>query len=89
MLTVRAYAKVNLTLEVLGKRADGYHQIASVMQTIDLSDELTFTISDEINLRCNVPALETDTNLALRAASLLKELVIPEAWIFFSRKTYP
>ena len=73
MLTVRAYAKVNLTLEVLGKRADGYHQIASVMQTIDLSDELTFTISDEINLRCNVPALETDTNLALRAASLLKE----------------
>ena len=73
MLTVKAHAKVNLTLEVLGKRADGYHQIVSVMQTIDLSDELTFATSDRITLRCDVPSLETDANLVIRAATLLKE----------------
>ena len=39
-LTVKAYAKINLTLEALGKRADGYHSIVSVMQTIDLSGNL-------------------------------------------------
>ena len=73
MLTVKAYAKVNLTLEVLEKRADGYHQIVSVMQTIDLSDELSFAPSDRITLRCDVPSLETDANLVVRAATLLKE----------------
>ena len=59
MLTVRAYAKVNLTLEVLGRREDGYHQIASVMQAINLSDELRLTHSDHLTLRCNLPSLET------------------------------
>jgi 4-diphosphocytidyl-2-C-methyl-D-erythritol kinase len=73
VLTVKAYAKVNLTLEVLGKRDDGYHQIVSVMQTIDLSDELSFVPSSEIIFRCSLLSLETSDNLVLRAASLLKE----------------
>jgi 4-diphosphocytidyl-2-C-methyl-D-erythritol kinase len=73
VLTVRAYAKINLTMEVLGRREDGYHQIASVMQTIDLCDELRLTPSDQITLRCDLPSLETDDNLALKAAALLKE----------------
>ena len=73
MLTVRAYAKVNLTLEVLGRREDGYHRIVSVMQTIDLSDEIRFAPADRITLRCNVPSLETHDNLVLKAATLLKE----------------
>ena len=73
MLTVRAYAKVNLTLEVLGKREDGYHRIASVMQTIDLCDELRLAPSDQLTLRCNLPSLETHDNLALKAATMLKE----------------
>lgn len=73
MLTVRAYAKVNLTLEVLGKRNDGYHQIVSVMQTIDLSDEISFIPSSEITFRCSLLSLETPDNLVLRAASLLKQ----------------
>ena len=74
MLTVRAYAKVNLTLEVLRKRGDGYHQIVSVMQTIDLFDELSFTRSDnEVNLRCSLLSLETPDNLITKAATLLKE----------------
>ena len=73
MLTARAYAKVNLTLEALSRRDDGFHNIASVVQTIDLCDELTFAPSDRLTLRCNVPSLETPDNLALRAAELLRE----------------
>ena len=73
MLTVKAYAKINLTLEVLGKRSDGYHEVASVMQTIDLDDELQFATSEKLILRCNWPSLETPDNLVLRAANLLKE----------------
>ena len=72
MLTVRACAKINLTLEVLGKRADGYHEVVTVMQTIDLCDELTLESSTAVSLRCSEPALETDDNLALKAANLLR-----------------
>ena len=39
---VRAYAKVNLALEVLGRRSDGYHEVRTVLQTIELSDDLEF-----------------------------------------------
>lgn len=73
VLTVRAPAKINLTLEVLGKREDGYHEIVSVMQTVDLADRLTFTAADETNLSCNVPSLQTADNLVLKAAHLLRE----------------
>ncbi|MBI2856268.1 MAG: 4-(cytidine 5'-diphospho)-2-C-methyl-D-erythritol kinase [Chloroflexi bacterium] len=73
MLVVKAYAKVNLTLEVLGKRSDGYHQVATVMQTVDLADELSFAPSERLLFRCNLSSLETADNLVLRAATLLKE----------------
>ena len=71
-LTIHANAKINLTLEVLGRREDGYHEIASVMQTIGLFDELRFAPSDQLTLHCNLPELEDRTNLVLRAAELLK-----------------
>jgi len=47
-MKIKAYAKINLTLDVLGKRADGYHDINSVMQKIDLYDELEFVDSKEV-----------------------------------------
>ena len=72
MLTIRACAKINLTLEALGKRADGYHEVVTVMQTIDLCDELTLEPSADVSLRCSEPALENGDNLALRAAGLLR-----------------
>ena len=72
MLTIRACAKINLTLEALGKRADGYHEVVTVMQTIDLCDELTLEPSANVSLRCSEPALENGDNLALRAADLLR-----------------
>ena len=72
---VRAYAKINLTLDVLGRRADGYHELATVMQTVDLYDTLCLTpIPDRrVEVISTVPALDNNDNLAARAAQLLIE----------------
>ena len=72
-LILSACAKINLTLEILGRRDDGYHEISSVLQTIDLSDTLSFEYSESLELACNVPNLISADNLVLKAASLLKE----------------
>jgi 4-diphosphocytidyl-2-C-methyl-D-erythritol kinase len=74
---VPAYAKINLTLAVLGKRADGYHDLSSVMQTISLHDtlRLTPTRSGLITARSDSAELNTPDNLALRAALALREAV--------------
>ena len=72
-LTVNAYAKVNLTLEVLGRRPDGYHEIASVMQTVDLHDVVELTVAEDVTLACDRPELEMPDNLALRAAVSLRD----------------
>jgi 4-diphosphocytidyl-2-C-methyl-D-erythritol kinase len=69
----KAYAKINLTLEVLGKREDGYHEIASVMQAIDLCDILSFQPREHIYLACNIPQLVSPNNLVFKAAKLLQE----------------
>src|SRR5262249_11610654 len=68
------YAKINLTLDVLGKREIGYHQLASVMQTIALADTLALTprSDDALECVCDLADLQTDANLALRAAHLLR-----------------
>lgn len=71
---VPAYAKINLTLAVLGKRPDGYHRLASVMQTISLHDTLRIevTTNGEITCATDVLDLQTPDNLAYRAALLLQ-----------------
>jgi 4-diphosphocytidyl-2-C-methyl-D-erythritol kinase len=71
-LILRAPAKVNLTLEVLGRRADGYHDICSVVQAISLADELTFAPAPDVTLRCDEPDLQGPENLVWRAADLLR-----------------
>ena len=55
MLTVLAPAKINLTLEVLNKRPDGYHEIRSVIQTINLCDRLHFQLDQSIEFKCDEP----------------------------------
>lgn len=72
-LTALAYAKINLTLEVLGRREDGYHEVATVLQTVSLHDRLTFVADSEISVECSIPGLSNSDNLACRAASALKE----------------
>jgi 4-diphosphocytidyl-2-C-methyl-D-erythritol kinase len=71
----KARAKINLTLDVLYKRADGYHEVEMVMQTIDLSDHLTLQplAEDCIQISCPIPYIPIDErNLAYKAASLIK-----------------
>ena len=75
MLTVTAPAKVNLHLEVLGLRSDGFHELAMVMQSIDLADciQFTNTADAQITLTCDDPSLSTGAdNLVLKAAELLR-----------------
>jgi len=72
-LEVSAPAKVNLTLEVLGRRDDGFHELASLVHTVSLADTLTFEPADAF--RCEVAglALSDEENLVLRAARLIGE----------------
>jgi 4-diphosphocytidyl-2-C-methyl-D-erythritol kinase len=72
---VRAYAKINLTLDILGRRSDGFHELATVMQTVDLYDTLclTATSDDRVTLICTTPELSNDENLAARAAQLVRQ----------------
>lgn len=77
---LRASAKVNLVLEVLGKRPDGYHELSTVMQAVDLFDRLTVEAAATITLETSEPALPTDDrNLVVRAARLLQEAAGTEA----------
>jgi len=73
MLRLQAPAKLNLYLRVLGKRPDGYHELETVFERIDLADELTFEPADTVRLTCNDPSLLCgEDNLILRAARLLQ-----------------
>ena len=73
---VSAPAKINLHLEVLGLRNDGFHELAMVMQSIDLADQLECenTADGSLSLSCDQPGLSCgDDNLIIRAARLLRE----------------
>lgn len=73
--TLPAFAKINLRLRVLGRRADGYHELHTVFQTITLHDVLTFEALDggRLELVCDVPDIPVDgRNLVLRAAAALR-----------------
>jgi 4-diphosphocytidyl-2-C-methyl-D-erythritol kinase len=70
--TLLACAKVNLTLEVLGRRADGFHEIASVVQIVSLADMLSFEPDDTVKLSCNIQELCTPDNLVVRAVEVLR-----------------
>ncbi|MBI4312125.1 MAG: 4-(cytidine 5'-diphospho)-2-C-methyl-D-erythritol kinase [Chloroflexi bacterium] len=72
-MKAHAPAKINLCLEVLGKRPDGYHEIASVLHTLDLADELSFSPAEMLRLRCSPPVGPDEDNLVVRAARLLQE----------------
>jgi 4-diphosphocytidyl-2-C-methyl-D-erythritol kinase len=72
-LTVQAPAKVNLTLRVLGRRPDGYHDLESVVAAVTLFDVLEFSASDDLHLACEgIPVSAGEDNLVLRAARLLR-----------------
>jgi 4-diphosphocytidyl-2-C-methyl-D-erythritol kinase len=69
---VRAYAKVNVALEVAGRRPDGYHELYTILQAIGLYDELVCEPAADLTL--DAPALADDApNLVMRAAQALQE----------------
>ncbi len=74
MLTLLAPAKINLTLEVLGKRPDGFHEIRSVTQTINLCDSLRFRLSGKLQFSCDNPDFVAEESLVSRAATLLQQV---------------
>jgi len=73
MLTVLAPAKINLTLEVLGKRPDGFHEIRSVLQTVNLCDSLHFRLSQQLTFKSSTPDWTAEESLVSRASSLLQK----------------
>ena len=75
-LNLKALAKINLGIDVLGVRPDGYHLLKMVMQTVSLYDEIQIKVTDKhgIKLKTNLASLPKDSrNIAYQAASLLLE----------------
>ena len=74
-MRMKAYAKVNISLDIVGKREDGYHLLEMIMQSIDLYDEIFIEKQKkEITIKCNKPYVPTDErNLAYKAAQLFIE----------------
>ena len=73
-LELPSFAKINLSLNVLGKRGDGYHEVFTVLQTVSLADSLVFEESDKTTLYCDSPSIPTDDrNIIMRAIHELRE----------------
>ena len=92
-IIIKSPAKVNLHLEVVGKREDDFHELAMIMQNIDLADYLEFERNDEgfikLESECNDLSLSKD-NLIVKAANLLrKKLNINLGANIFLRKNIP
>lgn len=74
-IKVEGYAKINLSIDVLGKREDGYHELRMIMQQVDLKDTITISNNKEgIIIECNVPNVPTDSsNLVYKACEILSK----------------
>ncbi len=74
-MLIKAYAKLNLILNVLGKRSDGYHEIESFMQAAELCDDVFVELhkDGDINLNINNRGLRKSSNLAVKAAELMAQ----------------
>ena len=73
---LKARAKVNLTLNVLDKRQDGYHNLETIFQKINLYDEIYISKTDkhdDIEIDINVPSLQKEENIIFKAYKLLKD----------------
>lgn len=75
-MLVKAYAKINISLDVIGKREDGYHELKMIMQNIDLYDVLNFNKAKSgINITCNKSYIPTnEKNLVYRACKLFIDI---------------
>ncbi|HUS11531.1 MAG TPA: hypothetical protein VMZ30_13775, partial [Pyrinomonadaceae bacterium] len=75
-LSLPSFAKINWSLQILGRRPDGYHEVKTLLQTISLHDDLHFEVDElgGISVSCDNPDIPSDDqNLIVRAASALKK----------------
>ena len=74
-MRIRSYAKINLGLEVLGVRADGYHELRTIFQSIDLHDDVVLRVRGRgVTVRCDHPLVPSDgANLAAQAAEAIRK----------------
>lgn len=72
MPSTLAHAKINLSLEILGKRHDGYHDLVSVMQEVSLADRMEIEVAEDLQLRCDIECGPIASNLVMRAAHALR-----------------
>ncbi len=87
-MKIKANAKINLTLDILGLRSDGYHGLKSVMAPITLCDSLDIEESDSLIFDCNLPELCGEDNLCVRAARLFYKQIEkePRVRIYLEKK---
>lgn len=91
-MLVKAYAKINISLDVIGEREDGYHLLKMIMQNIELYDTINISkIKSGITLTCNRKYVPDDErNLAYKAAQVfLQELNIDEGVQIYIKKNIP
>ena len=69
-VTVKAPAKINLVLDVVGRREDGYHLLETVFQTVDWYDRITVSVAEQTQVFCDGGAPQDNSNTAYRAAML-------------------
>jgi len=74
MVTIKAPAKINLTLEVLRRRQDGYREIRSVLQTIDLCDTLHIEAGKGITFKCDMPGWQSKYSLLNKTVELIRKV---------------
>ncbi|WP_350343726.1 4-(cytidine 5'-diphospho)-2-C-methyl-D-erythritol kinase [Proteinivorax tanatarense] len=81
-MNLKSRAKINLTLDVLYKRKDGYHEVKMIMQEIELSDNIVFKECNKIEVNCSHPFVPSgSSNLVYKAVELVKEATGVDAGI--------
>ena len=91
-MLVKAYGKINISLDIVGKREDGYHLLKMIMQNVDLYDSISFEKCNKgINISCNKPYIPTDErNLVYKAAKLFMDTYdINEGINIYLKKNIP
>lgn len=72
MISLKAPAKINLFLKIVRKRPDGFHDLASLFQTVSIYDELSLELSDQDSFSCSETNLENNDNLVMKALNMFR-----------------
>ena len=87
-LSIPAYAKINLSLEVIGRRDDGYHEVATILQTVDLADTVEIRRAGGLTVECDDAELSGQRNIVWDAAVALAEHagIAPDAHVKIEKR---